>query len=223
MRNMSFALTSNQILNHEKRVTRRFGWWTLKPGDLLQPVLKGQGLKKGERVHKLGCPIRILSTRPESLNEITREECELEGFPWLTPAQFITMMRTHHKCQPAARVNRIAFDYVPDEPIDIPALPPAVVNMSVFLKAIHALKSATARTCCICGATPATLAYFVLADGTGLCSEACRLTHEQTRQRAKRSKVEQTVRRASMCAMRKTRRTESRLLSKVHAQRPASA
>jgi len=40
MRNMSFALTTNQVLEQTKSVTRRFGWKFLKAGDLVQPVLK---------------------------------------------------------------------------------------------------------------------------------------------------------------------------------------
>lgn len=33
MRNMSFALTTKQIINRTKTITRRFGWWFLRPGD----------------------------------------------------------------------------------------------------------------------------------------------------------------------------------------------
>jgi len=45
MRNMSFAMTTNQILAQTKTVTRRFGWWNLKTGDVVQPVKKTMGLK----------------------------------------------------------------------------------------------------------------------------------------------------------------------------------
>ena len=47
---MSFALTTEQVRNRTKTVTRRLGWATAKAGDIVQPIVKGQGLKKGERV-----------------------------------------------------------------------------------------------------------------------------------------------------------------------------
>lgn len=53
MRNMSFMLTPDQILNQTKTVTRRLGWATLKPGTLVRAVRKCQGLKKGEKIEAL--------------------------------------------------------------------------------------------------------------------------------------------------------------------------
>ena len=52
MRNMSFTMTTRQIKNRSTTMTRRFGWWFLKPGDRIQAVEKGMGLKKGEKVKK---------------------------------------------------------------------------------------------------------------------------------------------------------------------------
>jgi hypothetical protein len=49
MRLMSFALTEQQILDGTKDVTRRLGWLFLKRGDLIRPVRKCMGLKRGER------------------------------------------------------------------------------------------------------------------------------------------------------------------------------
>lgn len=37
-RNMSFALTTSQIRDRSKTVTRRFGWWFLVPGDQVWAV-----------------------------------------------------------------------------------------------------------------------------------------------------------------------------------------
>ena len=48
-RNMSFAMTTEQVRNQTKTVTRRQGWRFLNAGDILQPVVKGMGLKKGEK------------------------------------------------------------------------------------------------------------------------------------------------------------------------------
>lgn len=110
-RNMSFALTKDQIMCRTKFVTRRLGWWDLKKGDVVQAVEKGMGLKKGEKVNKLRL-LRIISTRKEPLDLITKQDCELEGFPGRTPDEFISMFCEHNKCEPFIHVNRIAFDYI---------------------------------------------------------------------------------------------------------------
>lgn len=111
MRNISFAMTTNQILHETKTVTRRFGWYFLKPGDRLQGVKKAMGLKKGEKVEKLKV-IEVISTRTERLNQITQEDVIAEGFPDWTPAQFIDMLVTHYKCSPLDECNRIEFRYL---------------------------------------------------------------------------------------------------------------
>lgn len=54
MRHISCALTTQQILDQSKDVTRRLGWLHLKAGDLIQPVKKCMGLKPGEKIEKLG-------------------------------------------------------------------------------------------------------------------------------------------------------------------------
>ena len=48
MRNMSYAMTTQQIIDETKDVTRRLGWADLRPGDRVQACEKCQGLKKGE-------------------------------------------------------------------------------------------------------------------------------------------------------------------------------
>ena len=42
-------LTKEQILARTKTVTRRLGWWFLKPGDVVWACEKCMGLKKGEK------------------------------------------------------------------------------------------------------------------------------------------------------------------------------
>lgn len=110
-RNMSFALTTDQVRNRTKFVTRRFGWWFLEPGDIVNACVKCMGLKKGETVDKI-CQIRIVSTRPEPLFKVTKEECVLEGFPDYEPEDFIDMLRDHYKCSPEEVANRIEFEYL---------------------------------------------------------------------------------------------------------------
>ncbi len=63
-------MTTDPFRARSKTVTRRFGWWFLKPGDVVCGVEQSRGLKKGERVVRLGL-IRIVSTRSEPLNAIT--------------------------------------------------------------------------------------------------------------------------------------------------------
>lgn len=118
--NMSFQLTTEQIRNRSKRVTRRLGWWRrkgrtapqLKVGQLLQPIVKGQGLKQGERVEKIGGLIRVVSVRRELLYQIDRRDVVLEGFAAMEPAAFVEMFCKHHRITPDTEVTRIEFEYV---------------------------------------------------------------------------------------------------------------
>ena len=115
MRNMSFALTTAQVQDESKTVTRRFGWWFLKPGDMIRPVRKTMGLKKGEKIEPLlpsGRCIKVVSVRSEPLNEITKADCIKEGFPKFSPKDFIDMLVMHYRCLTDKAVNRIEFEYV---------------------------------------------------------------------------------------------------------------
>lgn len=118
MRNMSFAMTTGQIQDGTKTVTRRLGWLHLKPGDMLRPVRKCMGLKPGEKIEALREPVRVVSPSREPLRRMTddleygRAECIREGFPDLTPAQFVAMFCASHKpCTPETIVTRIEFEY----------------------------------------------------------------------------------------------------------------
>ena len=108
MRNISFSLTTKQFKDGTKDITRRFGWWFLKPGDKLCVVEKAMGLKKGEKMKKLGV-IEIISVRAEPLNKISKTDCAREGFPGWTPAMFINMLCSHYKIKPSKVCNRIEF------------------------------------------------------------------------------------------------------------------
>lgn len=111
VRNMSFMLTTEQIRNRTKTVTRRIGWKSLKPGTLLQPVAKGQGLKKGEHVEKIGGPIRVVAVDRVTLDTLSVQDVYREGFPQLTKAQFIRLFKQTHGCRRDAVVTRIEFTY----------------------------------------------------------------------------------------------------------------
>ncbi len=113
MRNMSFAMTTEQVRKQTKAVTRRFGWWFLKPGDVVQPILKGMGLKKGEKMQKVGPPIRIVSTRREMVGDVTDAECVREGFPEMSRGEFIRLLTDgFRKATSTSPVNRIEFEYL---------------------------------------------------------------------------------------------------------------
>lgn len=116
MRNMSFSMTTEQVRNRTKTVTRRFGWWSLKPGTKLWAVEKAQGLKKGEKVKRI-CQIEIVGTWTEQAQDIMyygpflSKELRLEGFPDSTSAAFIDMLcKGGHS--PCDDVNRIEFKYL---------------------------------------------------------------------------------------------------------------
>ena len=109
-RNMSFMLTKEQIRMRTKTVTRRLGWWFLKPGDVVWACEKCMGLKRGEKVKRI-CLIEIVDTHPESLTAITQEECVKERFPNITPAGFVEMFTKFNQCKPDTIVNRIEFTY----------------------------------------------------------------------------------------------------------------
>lgn len=108
---MSFALTINQFKNKTKTVTRRFGWLFLRPGDIICGVEKAMGLKKGEKIKRLGM-IRIISIRREPLHEITPSDCIKEGFPEMQPEDFIKMLCANSRCTRNDSVNRIEFEYI---------------------------------------------------------------------------------------------------------------
>jgi hypothetical protein len=112
MRRISFALTTEQVLAQTKTVTRRFGWATLNPGDILQPIRKGMGLKKGEKQEFLGCPIEIISFRKEPIVAITSDDVIAEGFPDWSPAEFVAFLCEHHRVSRDTIVNRIEFRYL---------------------------------------------------------------------------------------------------------------
>jgi len=112
MQNIAFSMTTRQFRDRSKTVTRRCGWRNLKTGTRLQAVVKGMGLKKDEHPEKLGI-IEVVSVGREQLNVITQVEVNREGFPELTPAEFIEMFcKGHRGCKPETVVTRIEYRYI---------------------------------------------------------------------------------------------------------------
>ncbi|MDO8311852.1 MAG: hypothetical protein Q7T25_07925 [Sideroxyarcus sp.] len=119
---MSFAMTTSQIQDGTKTVTRRLGWLSLKPGEMLRPVRKCMGLKPGEKIEVLRDPIRVIEIRREPLRAMTDNvdygfaECALEGFAghpsYRWPSEFVSMFCASHKgCIPETIITRIEFEY----------------------------------------------------------------------------------------------------------------
>jgi hypothetical protein len=81
---------------------------------MLCGIEKGQGLKKGERIKRLG-QIQVVSSRREPLRRMTDDleygfqETVLEGFPELSPKQFVGYFCFIDHCTPDVIVNRIEF------------------------------------------------------------------------------------------------------------------
>jgi len=107
-KNMSFAITTRQMYEGTKDVTRRLGWSTLDAGDIVCAVEKGMGLKKNEKVRRIGL-IEIVSVTQEPLWKITKADVVREGFPEMTAAEFVDMFCATHKCTMYQLVNRIEF------------------------------------------------------------------------------------------------------------------
>jgi hypothetical protein len=114
MRNISFQLTTDQIRNRTKTVTRRLGWLKLKAGDLLQGCVKCQGLRPGEKIEKLAV-IEVVSVRREPLESILFAdggETAREGFPMMGRVEFVKFFCDEMKCEPETEVTRIEFKYL---------------------------------------------------------------------------------------------------------------
>lgn len=87
---MSFAMTTQQLVDGTKTVTRRHGWKNLKVGARLRAVHKAMGLRRGESPHVLAV-IEVVSVRREPLNAITDDDVAREGFPAMNAADFVAM------------------------------------------------------------------------------------------------------------------------------------
>lgn len=107
---MSFSLTADQILNRTKTVTRRLGWKNLQPGTLIRACRKCMGLKRGEKIEVLTV-LKVKKVSEEYLPWIDQNDTDREGFPNLTPHQFVSMFCSHMGCTPMTKVTRIEFEY----------------------------------------------------------------------------------------------------------------
>lgn len=127
--NISFQLTTRQVRESTpekplKDVTRRLGWLKLKPGQRLWACEKCQGIKPGEKIVRIR-EIKVVSVRREPLRRMIKEpkygadECRREGFPEMSPYQFVTFFCESHGIKQDdfghtdEIVTRIEFRYLP--------------------------------------------------------------------------------------------------------------
>ena len=76
------------------------------------------GLRKGERVKRLAV-LRVVNVRREPMRRMTDDvaygtaECAREGFPEMTPAEFVAFFCASHRgCTPETEITRIEFEYI---------------------------------------------------------------------------------------------------------------
>lgn len=111
-RRMSCSLTIDAVGARTKTVTRRHitTWKNLRPGDRLTLIEKGMGLAKGERQVVLA-EVEVVSNTFVRLWDIDEDECAREGFPHMSPPDFIDMwIESHHV--PDFRDQNEAMHYV---------------------------------------------------------------------------------------------------------------
>jgi hypothetical protein len=74
---------------------------------------KSRGLKPGEPIERFW-PIRVVSVRRERRDSIGPDDVTRQGFPGLSPAEFVAMYRRAFRCGPGTEVTRIEFERVPE-------------------------------------------------------------------------------------------------------------
>jgi hypothetical protein len=95
-----------------KTVTRRMGRHVLQPGDRLTLCRKVMGRRCGEPLVRI-VDVRVLTVRRERLDEITPDEVLAEGFPEMSPTEFVEFFcGTHKGCTPSSTVTRIEWRYL---------------------------------------------------------------------------------------------------------------
>lgn len=100
-------MTVDAVRDRTKTVTRRHvdTWATLNPGDRLTLIEKGMGLAKGERQVVLD-EVTIANVDVISLyGGMTDEECAREGFPEMTPDDFVEFWLDSHRVPQFATQN----------------------------------------------------------------------------------------------------------------------
>jgi hypothetical protein len=70
------------------------------------------GRRAGESLDRIAT-VEVTGVRRESLNAVTPDDVTAEGFPQLSPAEFVRFFcRTHRGCTPQTTVTRIQWRYL---------------------------------------------------------------------------------------------------------------
>ncbi|QLY33974.1 hypothetical protein H0264_18615 [Nocardia huaxiensis] len=113
---MSASLTEAQVRERSKTVIRRIGWRMVAVGDRLTLRRKVMGRKPGEPLIRI-TEAEIVAIDREPLDTISSEDLAAEGFPQMTPCEFVKVFCNSHKgCRPDSTVTRIQWRYLDDEP-----------------------------------------------------------------------------------------------------------
>jgi hypothetical protein len=106
------AVSLTEVRDRTKTVTRRTGWRMLDVGDQLTLCRKAMGRRRGEPLERIA-DVQVTALRREPLDAITPADVVAEGFPQLTPAEFVSFFcRTHRGCQPGTEITRIEWRYL---------------------------------------------------------------------------------------------------------------
>ncbi|WP_245714166.1 hypothetical protein [Nocardia vaccinii] len=109
---MSVSLTEPQVRARSKTVTRRMGWLMLQSGARLTLCRKVMGRRKGEPLVRI-VDVEVSAVRRERLDLITQEEIAAEGFPQMSPAEFVEFFcASHTGCAPDSTITRIQWRYL---------------------------------------------------------------------------------------------------------------
>ena len=111
---MSVAFTEQAVRDRIKTVTRRKGWTFLKPGDRLTLCRKVMG-RQGAPLVRVA-EVEVVAVSREPLYDITAEDVAREGFPGMTPMEFIQEFFIDAQgIPPHADVTRIEWRYLESE------------------------------------------------------------------------------------------------------------
>ena len=93
------------------------GWTFRNPGDRLTLCRTVRGRRPGEPLVRIA-EVQVVSVRRERLGDITADELAREGFPGMTPEEFVDrVFVTAQRIRPDDLVTRIEWVYI-DDPAD---------------------------------------------------------------------------------------------------------
>ncbi|WP_233434689.1 hypothetical protein [Nocardia yamanashiensis] len=113
---MAVSLTEDQVRDRSKTVTRRMGWRDLRAGTRLTLCRKVMGRRRADGyVEPLVriTDVEVVAVRRERLDAITPDEVVAEGFPEMSPPEFVEFFCDSHRgCTPDSTVTRIQWRYL---------------------------------------------------------------------------------------------------------------